>query len=136
MFGGIITFGLIISANLESNLFCITSIFVYQIFSSFIYCRYPDVLQDLNSSNSDIKVCSYLIDYIVSRACLMSCNFLKNATILELFILCFCWQFIANKRRSCSQDWIIVFFIISLCTHLIPYCVFYFMLFLIPTRFC
>ena len=87
MFGGIITFGLIISANLESNLFCITSIFVYQIFSSFIYCRYPDVLQDLNSSNSDIKVCSYLIDYIVSRACLMSCNFLKNATILELFIL-------------------------------------------------
>ena len=37
-------FRLIKSAILESNLFCITSLFVYQIFLSFIYCRYPDVL--------------------------------------------------------------------------------------------
>ena len=85
-------------AIFESNLFCMISIFVYQVFSSFIYCRYPVVLENLNSSNSENKVCSYYIVYLIPRACFVSCNLEKNATISELFVFFF-WHFTTNKRR-------------------------------------
>ena len=99
------------------------------------YCRCPDVLENLNSSNSNNKVCSQYIVFLVPKACLVSCDLLKNATILGLFFFFF-WQFITNKRKSCSQDWIILFFIIFLFTYLIPYSVFLPHDFFNPTRFC
>ena len=98
------------------------------------YCRCPDVLENLNSSNSNNKVCSQYIVFLVPKACLVSCDLLKNATILGLFFFFF-WQFITNKRRSCSQDWIILFFIIFLFTYLIPCSVFSFMIFLLQQDF-
>ena len=98
------------------------------------YCRYPDLLENLNSSNSNNKVCSYYIIFHVPKACLVSCDLLKNATILWLFFF-FSWQFITNKWKSCSQDWIILFFFIFSFTYLIPYSVFCFMIFLLQQDF-
>ena len=72
-------------------------------------------------------LCSYYIIY--PRVCLVSCNLLKNATILELFVS-FSGSFLANKRRSRLQDWIVLLFINFLFTYLIPCNVFRFMLFL------
>ena len=66
----------------------------------------------------------------VSRSKGLSCfmQFGKECNYFKVTCLFF-WQFITNKRRSCSQDWIIWFFIIVLLTYLIPYSVFCFMLF-------
>ena len=49
---------------------------------------------------------------------------LNNRVIYLIF-----WQFITNKRKFCSQDWIILFLIIFLFIYLIPCNVFCFMFF-------
>ena len=74
--------------------------------------------------------------YRVTRSKGLSCfmQFAKECKYFRVIILFF-WPFVTKNRRSCSQDWIILFFSIFLFTYLIPYSVFCFMFFLLQKDF-
>ena len=90
-------------------MFCVTSLFAYQIFLSFIYCRYPDVLENLSSPNSDSAHIMFIL-YHRSRSKGLSCfmQFAKECNYFRVICLFF-WQLITSKIRSHSQDWITLF---------------------------
>ena len=106
--------------------------FFFYIFSSFICCRYPDVWDCLNSSNSDNKVCSYYIVYHVPMTCLVSCKILKNMTIKWQSYLSFFLAVYNKHKKNISSC-----FLLSLYLCILFHAMFFFLVFLFtPTRFC
>ena len=65
----------------------------------------------------------------LSKGLSFSMQFGKECNYFRVIFLFFFWQFITNKRMSCSEDCILLFFIIFLFTYLIPYSVFCLMFF-------